>query len=138
MLAMDIDMGQFDTIQRAPLSFGSEIRSIAGVQQAVQAFISLLLTRRGSVNGPNLGTDFLNYMVERNPRTEAEVRNYFQLTAPVAARQVNQTAQSADERIREATLISAQVELDRITMRIQLLTDAGKTAEILAPVGDVR
>jgi hypothetical protein len=137
LLAMDVDASLTDKVQQVPLSFGREQRSIAGVQQAAQAFVSLLLTKRGSVRGIDLGTDFLVYMVTRNPRTEAEVRNYFQLTAPIASQQVNQTAELSDERIRAVTLISAEVALDRISMRIQVTTEAGETAVVLAPIGGV-
>jgi len=137
LLAMDVDAGATERTQRVPLSFGSQQRSIAGVQQAAQAFLSLLLTRRGSVRGIDLGTDFLIYLTTRNPRTEAEVRNYFPLTAPVASQQVNQTAEYSDERIRVVTLISADVALDRISMRIQVTTEAGETAVVLAPIGGV-
>lgn len=137
LLAMDVDVSATERTQRVPLSFGSYPRSIAGVQQAAQAFLSLLLTRSGSVRGISLGTDFLNYLTTRNPRTEAEVRNYFQLTAPAASQQVNQTAEYSDERIRVVTLISADVALDRISMRIQVTTEAGETAVVLAPIGGV-
>lgn len=136
LLSMDVDTSA-DSQQRVPLSFGSEQRAIAGVQQATQAFVSLLLTKRGSVNGISLGTDFLTYLVTRNPRTEAEVRNYFQLTAPVAAQQINQTAEAEDERISGTDLISAEVSHDRIALRVRVTTEAGETADVLAPIRGV-
>ena len=137
LLAMDVDIRTQESIQLVPLTFGTEQKSIAGVQQAAQAFLSLLLTKQGSVNGISLGTDFITLLVTRSPRTEAEVRNYFQLTAPTAVQQLNLTAEVADERVLEVNLISAEVDYDRISLRIQVITEAGETATVLAPLGGV-
>lgn len=133
ILTTNVDVSITDQIQNVPLSFGDTVRYIAGVQQAAQAFLAMLLTKRSSV-GPNLGTDFLTYLIVRQPRTESDIRNYYLLTAPDAVRQINTQATESDERIVATSLVAARRTLDTIDLTIQVETESGETASVLAPI----
>lgn len=137
LLAVDPDLSQAGVRKTLPLRFRDPPYLTAGLQQTVQAFLSLLLTKAGHAYRPGLGTRFVEYIQTRNPRSETEIRSYYQLSAPSAIRQVNSGTNVRDEQIREARLVSALVDLDRISLRILLITEAGERADFLAPVPGV-
>ena len=137
LLAVDPTIGRPGISQALPLRFRDPPDLVAGIQQAAQAFLSLLLTDSGSAFRDTLGTPFMSLIRTRNPRTESEVRNYYQISAPSAIRQANEGADSDDEKLLEARLLSALVDIGYISLRIQLVTVAGERADFLAPVPGV-
>lgn len=118
--------------QKLDLVFG-EGAAIAGVQQVLQAFVATLLTDSTSSVG-GVGTLFWHYLLTRNPRTAAQVKNFFVLAASDAIAAINTDATLADERIAEVALLGSVVESAQIQLRIGLTTEAGTGASVLVPV----
>lgn len=133
LMSMRVDLERAG-IQRAPLGFYYPPKFITGVQQAVQAYVSLLLTRKGTAAPSNRGTDFLLYMTTRNPRTEAQIRNYFMLSSADAMKQVNEEAISEDERIASVTLLAAVLTSGSVSLRLRLVTEAGESSLVHLPL----
>lgn len=134
ILFVDIKEPQLWTTKRSRLWFGEKSRIVAGPQLCIQRFVSLLLTRRGTAINPELGSDFLEAAMTGRIRTESSLRDYFALSVSQTIGQVNSQAVRADERMASAVLEDAEVERQRISMRIRLTTEAGDSVTFLAPL----
>ncbi len=110
---------------------------VAGVQQTAQAYLSLLLTKKGTCRDRNVGTNFLKMLGSRVPRSNAEVTNYYLLTHTDAITQVNALAVEPDERIVSARLVSSAIQSTRISLRIHIITEAGESVQYIMPIEDI-
>jgi hypothetical protein len=133
VLFVDIGTPVMSSMRRSRLAFGDTIRVVAGVQKAVQKYVSILFTRLGSSVAP-IGTGFMAAVGTGNVRTEADLSSRFQFESNRAIVQANLNAFRADERIRSVVLLKAIVELQRLSLQVRLTTDAGEEAVFLAPV----
>ena len=120
--------------QRVPLTFGDPVKSITGVQKALQAFLCLLLTKKGGTWNAAAGCDFLAVLEQGLIRTSVDAQNYFARDVPELLAQVNKNAVYSDEILTSAVLESAAVERSRLTLRIRLTTAAGTAVTFQAPI----
>ena len=134
ILFLHIENPSAPSIVRSNMVFGEKTLQIAGIQKAVQSFVSLLLTRRGTSARADLGTDFITAAQQGRIRTNADLQNQTALASSDAVRQVNQQAVRPDERIASAVLLSSAVERQSITLRIRVTTEAGSRAVFLVPI----
>lgn len=134
ILFLYIENPSAPSIVRSNMVFGEKTLQIAGIQKAVQSFVSLLLTRRGTSARADLGTDFITAAQQGRIRTNADLQNQTALASSDAVRQVNQQAVRPDERIASAVLLSSAVERQSITLRIRVTTEAGSRAVFLVPI----
>lgn len=119
---------------RTPMSFGQPTKVIAGVEKAVQAFITSLFTRQGETWDPNMGCGFLSALTTGRVRTPIDAANYFSSEVSGILLQINDDDGPADEYIETAVFLSAVVEYTRIAMRIKITTRAGTAVTVLVPI----
>lgn len=133
---MFVDIGEpvMGSPRRAPLSFGDKVKVVAGVQKCVQRFLALLLTRRGSAIRQDLGSELLTWVMDQRVRTEVQLRNVFSLSVTQVVGDVNAQALRPDERLANVVLTGVLVERTRIVMKMRLTTEAGFSADFLAPI----
>jgi len=135
LLAMDVTPST--KRQRARLRFSDPEKVTAGVQQAVQCFIGLLLTKQGTARNVFLGSPFLSRLQRQPPRSVADLRNAYNVSIREVIQQANLGAQFIDEQIVSAPLIDAVVAEGSISMTIQINTAAGVSATYLTPIEGV-
>lgn len=116
------------------LHYPEPVTVISGVQKSIQAFVSLLLTVKGSAANPDVGCGFLSSLQQGLIRTEQDLRNYYAIELSGVLQQLNRTVLLDDERISRAELISTQVDPGRISMTINFTTAAGSQIKLLVPV----
>jgi hypothetical protein len=122
------------TAQRVPMSFGQSPKITAGIQKALQSFLSLLFTKKGGAWNQNLGCGFLGALEQGLVRTPVDARNYFAKDVPSLVAQVNTGVTKPDEILVSAVLEDVVVERQRVSLRIRLWTAAGTSLTFLAPV----
>ena len=120
--------------QRVPLSFGDSPKITAGIQKTMQAFLSLLFTKKGGAWNRSLGCEFLGALEQGFIRTPLAARNYFAKDVPGLVAQVNKGVTRADEILTSAILEDVVVERTHMSLRIRLRTAAGASLTFLAPV----
>lgn len=135
LLAMDAVFSR--SSRRTRLVFPEPPTVIAGVQAAVQSFLSLFLTKEGTSRKATAGTTFMALLRTRPPRNTVDVRTYYNLTVGDSIRQHNAGATLPDERIASAALLEAFVDVDSIRLTISVVTEAGTSATFLAPLEGV-
>lgn len=119
---------------RTPMSFGQPTKVVAGVEKAIQAFITSLFTRQGEAWDPSMGCGFLSALVSGQIRTPIDAANYFSSEVSGILLQINDADGPDDEYIETAVFLSAVVEYTRISMRIQITTRAGTAVTVLVPI----
>lgn len=135
VLAMDVPNNVLGFVpQLTGLRFSEPQKIVAGIQQSVQSFLSLLLTRRGTARNSAIGCEFMALLRTRPPQTEVDVVNYYQAAIPLVIQQVNETITKEDERIASASLTGVALEETQISLRISIVTEAGASAEFIAPI----
>lgn len=109
---------------------------IAGPRAVAHRLLIALFTRRGSiVSDPEAGCDFPSALTR--VRTQADLRVAFDFAVGTILRQEANTFTEADppeSRLRDARLLSADLTAREVTLRIEILTEAGSRATIAAPV----
>lgn len=119
---------------RTPLSFGNPTKVIAGVEKAVQAFVTSLFTRQGEAWDPSMGCGFLAAVTTGQIRTAIDAANYFSSEVSGILLQINDPEGPDDEYIETAVFLSAAVDHARISLRIQITTRAGTAVTVLVPI----
>lgn len=134
ILVLDITVRQDGIATGSPLRLPTPAKVCTGVQKTLQAFLTILLTRRGSAVKSTLGTDFMAAAQSGRIRTYSDLRNYYSMASSSAIAQRNAQAARGDERIASASLASGSVDRGCITMKINLLTEAGSSVTFITPV----
>lgn len=119
---------------RTPLAFGDPTKVIAGVEKAVQAFVTALFTRQGETWDPDMGCGFLTAVTTGQIRTPIDAANYFSSEVSGILLQINDPEGPDDEYIETAVFLSATVDHVRISLRIQITTRAGTAVTVLVPI----
>lgn len=123
------------------LGFGIAGEMITGIEKLMQTFLSLFLTRLGTVpSNPTLGTDFVTAMQRGRILDDGDVINEFSL----AVEQIRQTLAlvaeqetlSADETFASAVLDSFDLdeENSKLTMKVKVSSAAGISRTVYLPV----
>lgn len=119
------------------LEFGSPAYVCTGVQKALQTFLILLLTDRGSVaSDPQRGTTLLQAVNAGFVRDENLLRAQF-LFAVLDIReyvQLNLQNAPADEKFASAELLSWLTTGDTLIMKVRVFTEAGDSVTYTASI----
>lgn len=111
---------------------------VTGVAKLAQRYLLSLFTDRGSlVYLPTSGTDFLSDARKGLWRTVADVHQSFASARLDVARQlvrVQQTTDSADEQYASSELLGVDFQGDQVVLQIQILSQAGSSVKIVAPL----
>jgi hypothetical protein len=112
--------------------------AITGIQKLAQRFLLELLTDQGSLTYlPNRGTQFMLQLRSGAMRTAADVRSAFILaesTARGTLRREQSPTAPADEKYVRAELLSVTLEADLISLRIQVISEAGSDVVLIYPI----
>lgn len=127
--------------QKITLTLGNPGEVTTGIQKLVQTFSILFLTERGSLPlFPNLGTDFMLEMRNRNIRDESSIKAFF----AASVEQVSQTLALADqdqnlpldEQFESAQLLNFTPDIGngKLFLRVKVNSVAGPSRTIFLPV----
>ena len=122
------------------LAFGGALggQQVCGVQRAVNQFVNLLLTERGSVLAdPLRGTDFMALLRTGQLYSEAEVTEQFKLASSevldyISAQTVDELPD--DERLVEAQLLWVTLSPPSLVVGVKLVTAAGNARTVILPL----
>lgn len=137
----DIDFVSWteDVQGEAQFTFGNRSRKTTGLVKAVNRFLKLLLTRRGSDPfSPNSGTSFEDAQY-RGGDTDSELGTFISEQLSSALNQVLEIQASADFPDDE-NIISANLErinriaVDHVEIYINILSEAGEGTSVYIPI----
>lgn len=120
--------------RQATLVFSDDADLAAGIQAAVQSYVTILLTPRGTTPNADVGSDFMTLLRKTPPRSSADVLTYYQSIVGDVIRQVNLAATGDDERIVSAPITSSSLEVDSISITVSIVTAAGVGATFVVPI----
>lgn len=115
-------------------------RKVTGVQKVAQLFLKILMTTKGTnVLRPNEGTAFSEYTINAN-RTGVDAELYTIIKSEVssAEKQVkyilnNSLNTDLSSQLYSVKTLGVNVDMESITMFLQLTTMAGETAQVACP-----
>lgn len=124
--------------QLVDATFSENPKAIAGAMMVAQNFARILLTQYGHYkNDPTMGSFFFEKLTTRNMQFPSDLELSFLLEKERVLRYMNSLLTDEvpdDERIRSATLLSANVSGSNVDLTIQIETVAGITMSFLLPV----
>lgn len=121
------------------LSLGEQVKVVAGIQKALQHWLVIFMTRRGTVlSDPTYGTSFLPSIQRSNLSNDARIRELF----GTALNEINNWMRSNvatagvpdDEIVTQVELQSFSKDQGTLTMTLKFTTKAGIEMEYLVPV----
>lgn len=122
------------------LSFGAISTFCAGVQKLVQKYMILFLTAIGSQSQfPTFGTEFAGTIYSGNLASREDVLHAFNFAnfsvlETLKAYQAKNPSLPLDEQISTALLNNLEVEGDRLSVEIRIVTNAGEDVDFLIPL----
>ena len=123
-----------------PSLFGEDGLSsaLSGPLKVCQQFLVDLFTIAGSIpHEPDRGVDFYAQLLSGKARTVLDVRLAFSAAGLTIRNRWNTllTGQEADDEIlQKATLVGAWIDADKLTLRINITTQAGDGVKVELPI----
>lgn len=123
------------------LGFGTAGEMITGIEKLMQSFLSLFLTRLGTIpSNPTLGTDFVTSMQQGRILDDGDVISEFSLAVEQVRRTLALVAEQetlpADETFASAVLDSFDLDEanSKLTMKVRVSSAAGISRTVYLPV----
>lgn len=126
--------------QKVDLRFGPLSTFCAGVQKLIQKYMILFLTAAGTQpQFPTFGTDFSKSIYSGNLTSREEILHAFNFAnftvlETLKKYQAKNPDLPLDEQISTATLNNLEIDGDRLTIDIKIITNAGEDVDFLIPL----
>lgn len=112
--------------------------AITGMRKLAQRFITRLLTTKGSVVfDPDFGSDFSTLLRSGQLRTDYDVRAIFSASVADIETQLKNEETDAtplDEQFRSVELISVTIGSAKISILVEIISQAGDDYQIIVPI----